>query len=110
MPFAGHTETVLLSTMPKLCPQPVPTVNPPVNVPERFTVVKRADDDIFRVCIGSAKGPTELPSVPTLFVGTSIEDITNQIRKQWPAVTGCRRLRRSRASPSKTWLLLPRFA
>eukprot|EP00037_Helgoeca_nana_P009240 m.81296 g.81296 ORF g.81296 m.81296 type:complete len:97 (+) comp19449_c0_seq1:643-933(+) len=95
--------------MTKLCPQADPSATLPETVPARFSVVKRAGENDFRACIGCAKGSRERPSVPTVFVGKTIESITEQIVAAWPEVTGCRRLRRSRSSPSKSWILVPRF-
>lgn len=72
----------------------------PTDCPERFTVVKRRGSSQYFACAYHARGPHAMPSVPAMFRGRSIEDITDQIRVQWPKVTGCQRRRLNRVSPS----------
>jgi hypothetical protein len=71
-------------------------------------VVKRPDSKVYSACAHHARGPYTVPPVPAMFRGSSIEDITEQIRRAWPEPTGCQRRRINRVSPSQLWDIMPR--
>lgn len=93
----------------KMCPETTRQVTLPDEVPDRFTVIKRRGQSGYRACAGSARGSQWRPQMPTLFSAPTLEALTQQIVQAWPnEVTGCRRQRRTRTSPTDYWILVPR--